>query len=287
MKVSVKSNYKLYVGCDSSIIRLNSFELKTSRSDIASIGSMFKNHYVYETLKRLGWVAASLDFLGNPAGFVRNVKQGLSDFLFLPIYGALDGPYGAIQGVGGGTSSLFRHFAAGTITSITNISFALSRNIEKLADRGQDPEEGLGLSLLGSVAGVVQAPIDALITGNESVTLAAGKGVAGLFIRPIGAVSRLISDTGRSLLSSDKNRLTWDEINESQSTELFGFYLDDDVINVAKCRYLESDAFLTLTQTHLLLLDLNLKPYESWTVSSFTIEKKKLKTLSAIRNSCL
>ena len=61
--------------------------------------------------------------------------------------------------------------------SLTNISFALSRNLEKLADRGQDHDEGLGLSLLGSVAGVVQAPLDALISGNESVTLAAGKGV--------------------------------------------------------------------------------------------------------------
>ena len=93
-KVSVKSNYKLYVGCDSSLIKLNPFLLLTSRSNIQSIGAMFKDHYVYETLKRLGWVAASLDFLGNPAGFVRNVKRGLEDFVCLPVYGALNGPYG-------------------------------------------------------------------------------------------------------------------------------------------------------------------------------------------------
>ena len=214
-KVSAKSNYKLYVGCDSSLITLNRFSLTTTRSNASSIGILFKNHYIYETLKRIGWVAASLDFIGNPAGFVRNIKRGLEDFITMPVYGALNGPYGAIRGVGGGTSSLFRHFASGTLSSITNISFALSRNIEKLADRGQDPEEGLGLALLGSVAGVVQAPLDALISGEESVTLAAGKGVAGLFIRPIGAVSRLISDTGKSFLESSQSTLVWSEKRDS------------------------------------------------------------------------
>ena len=224
---------------------------------------MFKNHYIYETLKRIGWVAASLDFIGNPAGFVRNIKRGLEDFITMPVYGALNGPYGAIRGVGGGTSSLFRHFASGTLSSITNISFALSRNIEKLADRGQDPEEGLGLALLGSVAGVVQAPLDALISGEESVTLAAGKGVAGLFIRPIGAVSRLISDTGKSFLESSQSTLVWSEMKETHSADLFSFYLDEAVLTVAKC----SNGFLVLTKTNLVLLDVKLNELERWKVS--------------------
>lgn len=248
---------------------LNSFQLITSRSDINSIGAMFKDHYVYETLKRLGWVAASLDFLGNPAGFVRNVAKGVGDFVTLPVYGALQGPGGAIRGVGGGTSSLFRHFAAGTITSITNISFALSRNIEKLADRGQDHDEGLGLSLLGSVAGVVQAPLDALISGNESVTLAAGKGVAGLFIRPIGAVTRLISDTGRQLLTGTRNRLVWDDVSESKSAELIAFHLDScvNVIHSQTCYYREQRAFVVLTDEQLLIVDTRMAHLESWKVS--------------------
>ena len=231
---------------------------------------MFKDHYVYETLKRLGWVAASLDFLGNPAGFVLHLAKGVGDFVTLPVYGALQGPGGAIRGVGSGTSSLFRHFAAGTITSITNISFALSRNIEKLADRGQDHDEGLGLSLLGSVAGVVQAPLDALINGNESVTLAAGKGVAGLFIRPLGAVTRLISDTGRQLLVPNRNQLKWDDVSESKSAETIGFHFDSTVIQIDACYYHEQRALVVLTADLLLIVDATqMTNLESWKVGFF------------------
>ena len=132
MIVSVKSNYKLYVGCDSSALKLKKFSLLTTRSDVEAILGLLKAHYVYESIKRIGWVAGSLEFIGNPAGLIRNIKQGLEDFVYLPIYGATQGPYGAIKGVSGGTSSLMKHIAAGTVTSITNIAFALSRNIDKV-----------------------------------------------------------------------------------------------------------------------------------------------------------
>ena len=113
---------------------------------------LLKAHYVYESIKRIGWVAGSLEFIGNPAGLIRNIKQGLEDFVYLPIYGATQGPYGAIKGVSGGTSSLMKHIAAGTVTSITNIAFALSRNIDKAFDDNEEVEESFGVTLLGSVA---------------------------------------------------------------------------------------------------------------------------------------
>ena len=112
----------------------------------------------------------------------------------------------------------------------------------------------------------LKAPIDALISGNESVTLAAGKGVAGLFIRPIGAVTRLISDTGKNLLSVQRNKLKWDDVNESQSRESMAYYLDDHVLHIAKCQHAQHNAFLILTKSHLIIVDLNLTKQQNWQV---------------------
>ena len=152
--VSVKSNYKLYVGCDASSLKLKEFKLLTTRSNNGSLTDLLKEHYLYESIKRIGWVAGSLEFIGSPAGLIRNVKKGIEDFVYLPIQGATyNGIGGALKGVGGGADSLVRHLASGTITSITNIANALSKNIEKISEH---EEEGFGVSLLGSIAGVVQ-----------------------------------------------------------------------------------------------------------------------------------
>ena len=152
--VSVKSNYKLYVGCDASSLKLKEFKLLTTRSNNSSLTDLLKEHYLYESIKRIGWVAGSLEFIGSPAGLIRNVKKGIEDFVYLPIQGATyNGLGGALKGVGGGADSLVRHLASGTITSITNIANALSKNIEKISEH---EEEGFGVSLLGSIAGVVQ-----------------------------------------------------------------------------------------------------------------------------------
>ena len=80
-------------------------------------------------------------------------------------------------------------------------------------------------------------------------------------------MTRLISDTGKNLLSVQRNKLKWDDVNESQSKELMAYYLDDHVLHITKCQHAQQNAFLILTKTHLIIVDLNLAKQQNWQVS--------------------
>ena len=229
--VSAKANIKLYVGADSSSIRLAKFELNGTRTCLGEIMRSLKMHYIYEGIKRAGWVVGSLELIGSPAGLVRAIGAGLSDLVFLPVAGARRGPGGFISGAAGGAHSLAAHVGAAMLTSITNIAGSLSRNMDSLATEAstrsnarqrpvhfsQGLAQGLshfGMSMLGSIAGLVQHPLDAVVAEIETenndpivlktsrLAMAAGKGVLGLFVKPIGGFTGLVSKTGQGLLSS-------------------------------------------------------------------------------------
>ena len=111
--------------------------------------------------------------------------------------------------------------------------------------------------------------MDALIN-DESFTYAAGKGVAGLFIKPIGAISRLVSDTGRSLLSfSDQQFVHWEQfLKEKPSPDLFYYFTGEDVVQLHPCAYLDSKScFILLTKSSIQIIDANqLIAHKIWQV---------------------
>ena len=229
--VSAKANIKVYLGADSSSIRLAKFELNGARTCLAEIMRSLKGHYIYEGMKRAGWVVGSLELIGSPAGLVRAIGAGLSDFVFLPVAGARRGPGGFISGAAGGAHSLAAHVGAAMLTSITNIAGSLSRNMDSISMEAssrsntrqrpvhfsQGLAQGLshfGMSMLGSIAGLVQHPMDAVVAQMETenndpiviktsrLAMAAGRGVLGLFVKPIGGFTGLVSKTGQGILSS-------------------------------------------------------------------------------------
>ena len=73
------------MGCDASSLKLKEFKLLTTQSNNSALTDLLKEHYLYESIKRIGWVAGSLEFIGSSAGLIRNVKKGIEDFVHLPI----------------------------------------------------------------------------------------------------------------------------------------------------------------------------------------------------------
>ena len=61
----------------------------------------------------IGWALGSLEILGNPAGFLRSVRIGLTDTVYLPYEGLTRGPAAFVTGVTNGVTSLVRHVSAG------------------------------------------------------------------------------------------------------------------------------------------------------------------------------
>ena len=58
-------------------------------------------------------IIGSLEILGNPTGFVRNITNGVFDMIFLPYNGLAFGPASCIIGFSNGLKSVVKHFSAG------------------------------------------------------------------------------------------------------------------------------------------------------------------------------
>ncbi|KAF7649505.1 hypothetical protein LDENG_00140610, partial [Lucifuga dentata] len=177
------------------------------------------------------WVVGSLEILGSPASLVRSIGNGVSDFFRLPYEGLTRGPGAFVSGVSRGTTSFVKHISKGTLTSITNLATSLARNMDRLSLdeehytrqeewRRQLPESlgdglrqglsRLGISLLGAIAGIVDQPMQNFQRNWEmqssagskakGVISGVGKGIVGVFTKPIGGAAELVSQTGYGIL---------------------------------------------------------------------------------------
>ncbi|KAL4617020.1 vacuolar protein sorting-associated protein 13B-like [Arapaima gigas] len=180
---------------------------------------------------RAGWVVGSLEILGSPASLVRSVGNGIADFFRLPYEGLTRGPGAFVSGVSRGTTSFVKHISKGTLTSITNLATSVARNMDRLSLdeehytrqeewRRQLPESlgdglrqglsRLGISLLGAIAGIVDQPMQNFqrtwerqgSAGSKAkgVISGVGKGIVGVFTKPIGGAAELVSQTGYGIL---------------------------------------------------------------------------------------
>ncbi|KAM5281501.1 intermembrane lipid transfer protein VPS13B isoform 2-T2 [Ctenodactylus gundi] len=229
--VSVHASLKLYIASDHTPLSFSVFERGPVFTTARQLVHALAMHYAAGALFRAGWVVGSLEILGSPASLVRSIGNGIADFFRLPYEGLTRGPGAFVSGVSRGTTSFVKHISKGTLTSITNLATSLARNMDRLSLdeehynrqeewRRQLPEslgEGLrqglsrlGISLLGAIAGIVDQPMqnfqktsDAQASAGhkaKGVISGVGKGIMGVFTKPIGGAAELVSQTGYGIL---------------------------------------------------------------------------------------
>ncbi|XP_017308311.2 intermembrane lipid transfer protein VPS13B isoform X6 [Ictalurus punctatus] len=229
--ISIHASLKLYIASDHTPLSFSIFERGPIFTTPRQLIHALTLHYAAGTLFRAGWVVGSLEILGSPASLVRSIGNGVADFFRLPYEGLTRGPGAFVSGVSRGTSSFVRHISKGTLTSITNLATSLARNMDRLSFdeeyymrqeewRRQLPEtlghglrQGLsclGLSLLGAIAGIVDQPMQTFTRSVEAHSTAAstargvisgvGKGIVGIFTKPIGGAAEFVSQTGYGIL---------------------------------------------------------------------------------------
>uniref|UniRef100_G1NW61 Vacuolar protein sorting 13 homolog B n=1 Tax=Myotis lucifugus TaxID=59463 RepID=G1NW61_MYOLU len=229
--VSIHASLKLYIASDHTPLSFSEFERGPVFTTARQLIHALAMHYASGALFRAGWVVGSLEILGSPASLVRSVGNGIADFFRLPYEGLTRGPGAFVSGVSRGTTSFVKHISKGTLTSITNLATSLARNMDRLSLdeehynrqeewRRQLPEslgEGLrlglsrlGISLLGAIAGIVDQPMqnfqrtsDAQASAGhkaKGVISGMGKGIMGVFTKPIGGAAELVSQTGYGIL---------------------------------------------------------------------------------------
>ncbi|XP_067305536.1 intermembrane lipid transfer protein VPS13B [Pseudorasbora parva] len=229
--VSIHASLKLYIASDHTPLSFSLFERGPICTTARQLVHTLAMHYAAGALFRAGWVVGSLEILGSPASLVRSIGNGVSDFFRLPYEGLTRGPGAFISGVSRGTNSFIKHISKGTLTSITNLATSLARNMDRLSLddehytrqeewRRQLPEtlgdglrqglSRLGISLLGAVAGIVDQPMQSFTrtldlpssasSTARGVISGVGKGIVGVFTKPIGGAAELVSQTGYGLL---------------------------------------------------------------------------------------
>ncbi|NXG41192.1 VP13B protein, partial [Psilopogon haemacephalus] len=229
--VSIHASLKLYIASDHTPLSFSVFERGPIFTTARQLIHALAMHYAAGALFRAGWVVGSLEILGSPASLVRSVGNGIADFFRLPYEGLTRGPGAFVSGVSRGTASFVKHISKGTLTSITNLATSLARNMDRLSLdeehynrqeewRRQLPEslgEGLrqglsrlGISLLGAIAGIVDQPMQNFQRVSEAqasaghkargVISGVGKGLMGVFTKPIGGAAELVSQTGYGIL---------------------------------------------------------------------------------------
>ncbi|XP_027872491.1 vacuolar protein sorting-associated protein 13B isoform X1 [Xiphophorus couchianus] len=229
--VSIHASLKLYIASDHTPLSFSVFERGPVFTTARQLVHALAMHYAAGALFRAGWVVGSLEILGSPASLVLSIGNGVSDFFRLPYEGLTRGPGAFVSGVSRGTTSFVKHISKGTLTSITNLATSLARNMDRLSLdeehytrqeewRRQLPESlgdglrqglsRLGISLLGAVAGIVDQPMQNFQKNWETQSSAGskakgvisgvGKGIVGVFTKPIGGAAELVSQTGYGIL---------------------------------------------------------------------------------------
>ncbi|XP_042565146.1 LOW QUALITY PROTEIN: vacuolar protein sorting-associated protein 13B [Clupea harengus] len=229
--VSIHASLKLYIASDHTPLSFSLFERGPVCTTARQLVHALAMHYASGALFRAGWVVGSLEILGSPASLVRSIGNGIADFFRLPYEGLTRGPGAFVSGVSRGTTSFVKHISKGTLTSITNLATSLARNMDRLSLdeehytrqeewRRQLPESlgdglrqglsRLGISLLGAIAGIVDQPMQNFqrtwdmqsSAGSKAkgVISGVGKGIVGVFTKPIGGAAELVSQTGYGIL---------------------------------------------------------------------------------------
>lgn len=222
--LSVHSCMRLYIALDRSPLQFTQFCRRSVFTTSYNLGHTLSMHYLSGAIFGAGWVVSSLELLGSPGGFARTLGTGLRDFVSLPYHGILEGPWGFLVGVTHGSASLMKHFTAGTLTSVTKMASSVARNLDRLtldAEHLERTEElrrvrpqgvaegllqgltGLGISILGAVGGLAHHPLQSVLSGQPSprgVVTGVGRGLVGMFTKPLSGAADLVAMTGQGLL---------------------------------------------------------------------------------------
>ena len=212
----------MYIALDHSPLDFSAYE----RTQIYSLPMKFGNsigmHYLSSAIFGAGWVVGSLEILGSPSGLARSFTSGIVDFVSMPVQGLFKGPWGFVVGLTQGSASLVRNVTTGTVNSVTKLANSVARNLDRLTldsdhihlktdnsrrhrpqgltDGFQQGLTGFGISILGAVGGLARHPLQARST--MEVFTGVGKGIVGVFAKPISGAAEFLSLTGQGMLQS-------------------------------------------------------------------------------------
>lgn len=224
---------------DGASLNFSGVLLKNHLSSGQQLRTFLVAHYLASLRSNLPTLLGSLAALGNPLGLIRGIGDGVSDFVSEPVKGIrrtvqdLD-PVHIVDGVARGTESLARHAVGGIADSASMLTETFSKNMAVLTlDRRYAQQRDLArrenqeeLNFVGGVesgvtqlvrgvvegvTGVVRAPLrGAERSGMQGFAKGVGKGLIGLFVKPMIGLSDAATDVMIGVRESvDGGRYHW------------------------------------------------------------------------------
>jgi vacuolar protein sorting-associated protein 13B len=212
----------MYIALDHSPLDFSAYEKLNVYTLPMKLGHSMGMHYLSSAIFGAGWVVGSLEILGSPSGLARSFTSGFKDFVSMPVQGLFKGPWGFLVGLTHGSVSLISNVTTGTVNSVSKLANSLARNLDRLtldndhihlktdASRRHRPQgitegfqqglTGFGISILGAIGGLARHPLQAKST--VEVFTGVGKGIVGVFAKPISGAAEFVALTGNGLLQS-------------------------------------------------------------------------------------
>jgi hypothetical protein len=95
-----------FASVDRMEIKLSSFIVINVMESASTLKTRIAAKLGQDLQSQIAQIAGSLSILGSPAGFARNVGNGVQAFFYEPAQGLVQGPQDFVLGIGKGTSSL-------------------------------------------------------------------------------------------------------------------------------------------------------------------------------------
>ena len=172
------------ISFENAKVHLQSFTKENSLEDLSSLWRSITDHYKKELHRQAAKILGSVDFLGNPLGFMNDVSDGLMDL------------------AGGNVGGLVTNLTHGISNSTAKFTSSLSKSLEvatvdvrhqemrrRIHQDGRDHFRagirGLGVGIMGGVTSIVTQTYDGVAKdGFEGLFSGFGKGLLGTVTKP-------------------------------------------------------------------------------------------------------
>ena len=203
----------------------SAFLVEDTLCTLDSLLNLLNLHYRSQTSQQGLKLLGSFAILGNPVHLVTSIKDGVTDVFREPAKNVAKGSGNMLEGVSVGTASLLGHTVSGfsgslggLASSFSNILSALTFDKEYLEHRRrekrkyyqQKPSIKSALSKAAKntaegITGIITKPVEGVRKGGaRGLFEGLGKGISGVFIKPITSVFDVTSETLKKISYNSK-----------------------------------------------------------------------------------
>ncbi|KAJ3643178.1 hypothetical protein Zmor_025903 [Zophobas morio] len=174
------------------------------------INSIIK-HFKDELMWQAGIILVSVDFLGNPLGFVNDVSEGFSGLLFEGNVGAL--VKNVTHGISNSAVKVTESISDGLGRAVLDDHHEEVRQRIRQVESGRSRDhivagfKGLGFGILGGATGLFKQVYEGGSNdGFPGVISGIGKGLVGAVTKPVVGVLDFASETARAIRDSSRSK---------------------------------------------------------------------------------